>query len=191
MTPRLDGGDRGGEKLFVALLRAVNVGGRNTVPMRELRAALETRFADVTTVLQSGNVLLTTRGTEHDVSKSVAGTVEDAFGLAVPVVVRTADEFGDIASHNPFLKDGVKRDPKTLHVAFLSTRPTAAALRTVDPARSPPDAYAMSGREVYLEYPNGSARTRLTLDYLERCLGATGTARNWRTVERLAKLCAT
>ena len=117
----------------MALLRGVNVGGKNTVPMPELRAALETRFADVTTLLQSGNVLLTTRGTEYDVSKTVARTVEEAFGLVVPVVVRTADEIGDVASHNPFLKDGVKRDPKTLHVAFLSTRPTAAAIGAIDP----------------------------------------------------------
>ncbi len=157
--------------------------------MRELRAALETDFADVTTVLQSGNVLLASRGTEREVSTLVARTIEEAFGLAVPVVVRTAAEILGIAGNNPFLQDGTDRDPKTLHVAFLSARPTEAAIRAVDDARSPPDTHAVQGREVYLEYPNGSGRTRLTLDYLERRLGVTGTARNWRTVERLAALC--
>ena len=156
--------------------------------MRELRTALETRFADVTTLLQSGNVVLGSRGTEREVSAVVARTVEETFGLVVPVVVRTAGALRDVTRLNPFLLDGEQRDPKTLHVAFFSTRPTATAIRTIDPARSPPDAHVVSGREVYLEYPNGSGRTRLTLDYLERCLGVSGTARNWRTVERLATL---
>ena len=156
--------------------------------MRELRAALETRFADVTTLLQSGNVVLSSRETEREVSVIVAHTVEETFGLVVPVVVRTADDFREVTHHNPFLQARERRDPKTLHVAFLSTRPTATSIRTIDPARSPPDAHVVLGREVYLAYPNGSGRTRMTLGYLERCLGVSGTARNWRTVERLATL---
>jgi len=174
----------------VALLRAVNVGGRNTVPMQALRAVLETEFADVSTLLQSGNVLLTSAALEHEVSETVARMVEEAFGLLVPVVVRTATEIEHVARDNPFLKDGAERDPTTLHVAFLSTRPPAAAIAAIDPTRSPPDTCVVSGREIYLEYPNGSGRSRLTLDYIERCVGVTGTARNWRTVERLASLAA-
>ncbi len=173
----------------MALLRGVNVGGKNTVPMPELRAALEREFADVTTFLQSGNVLLRSAAAECDVSETVARMIAEAFGIVIPVVVRTAAEIEHVAGHNPFLQDGVERDPKTLHVAFLSTRPTAATIGAIDPARSPPDACMVSGRDVYLDYPNGSAKTRLTLDYLERCLGVTGTARNWRTVQRLAFQC--
>ena len=93
-----------------------------------------------------------------------------------------------VAGRNPFLRSGHEHDPATLHVAFLSKRPNAAAITTLDPDRSPPDAFAVDGREVYLSYPNGSGRSRLTLDYLERRLAVEGTARNWRTVQRLAAL---
>ena len=187
--PTRDGG--GEERRFVALLRAVNVGGRNRVPMQDLREALESEFLNVATLLQSGNVLLTTRTDEAEVAAAVGRTIEEAFGLVVPVVVRTADEILHVAAHNPFVGDGIEHDPTTLHVAFLAAPPEVAAIRTIDPSRSPPDRHVVAGREVYLEYPNGSGRTRLTLDYLETCLGVTGTARNWRTLERLAALCAT
>jgi uncharacterized protein (DUF1697 family) len=180
---------RDDHRRFVALLRGVNVGGKNTLPMRELQAALEEEFVDVTTLLQSGNVLLRSASAERDVSETVARTIEEVFGLRIPVVVRTAAEIERVAGHNPFLRDGLERDANTLHVAFLSSRPTVGTIEAIDPARSPPDACVVSGRDVYLDYPNGSGRTRLTLDYLERCLGVTGTARNWRTVQRLASLC--
>ena len=110
--------------------------------------------------------------------------------MRIAVVVRSGAELAAVAGRNPFLAAGADRDPATLHVAFLSERPAAAAMATLDPDRSPPDAFAVDGREVYLSYPNGSGRSRLTLDYLERRLGVEGTARNWRTVQRLAALLA-
>jgi uncharacterized protein (DUF1697 family) len=119
------------------------------------------------------------------VAKVVAGTIEEAFGLEIGVAIRSAAELAAAAAANPFLGDGPGRDTKTFHVAFLSARPRAAAVAKLDPERSPPDAFAVHGREVYLSYPSGSGRTKLTLDYLEKTLGVTGTARNWRTVQRL------
>ena len=104
------------------------------------------------------------------------------------MIARSAADLAAVAGRNPFLRGGRELDPATLHVAFLSERPSAAAVRSLDPDRSPPDAFAVEGREVYLSYPNGSGRSRLTLSYLERALGARGTARNWRTVLRLAGL---
>ena len=103
-------------------------------------------------------------------------------------MIRSAAELAAVAASNPLLATEPNRDPKTLHVAFLSARPTAAASAKLDPDRSPPDAFAVEGCEVYLSYPNGSGRTRLTLDYLERTLSIRGTARSWRTVQRLATL---
>ena len=95
-----------------------------------------------------------------------------------------------VAAKNPFVRRGETRDPKTLHVAFLEKAPAKAAVAKLDPDRSPPDAFGVRGREVYLSYPNGSGRTKLSLSYLERVLGVEGTARNWRTVQRLAELLA-
>jgi uncharacterized protein (DUF1697 family) len=174
---------------YVAFLRAVNVGGKNRLSMPDLRAALTARgLEQVSTVLQSGNVLFHSAEPEHVAAGTIGDTIEEAFGLHIWVVVRAAAELTAIAERNPFLATGQKLDPATLHVAFLSEHPAAAAVATLEPDRSPPDAFVVDGREVYLSYPNGSGRTRLTLDYLERRLKAQGTARNWRTVQRLAAL---
>jgi uncharacterized protein (DUF1697 family) len=174
---------------YVALLRAVNVGGRNSVSMPKLREALVDRgLEDVTTVLQSGNVVFTSSKSEAAVTKLVRETLADAFGLEGAVIVRSAAEMASVANTNPFVKRGEERDPKTLHVAFLERSSAKAATAKLDPDRSPPDAFAVRGREVYLSYPGGSGRTKLTLSYLERVLGVEGTARNWRTVQRLAEL---
>jgi uncharacterized protein (DUF1697 family) len=176
---------------YVAFLRAVNVGGKNKVPMAPLRDALTAAgLEEVVTVLQSGNVVFGSRSSAAASAKVVAATIEEAFGLRIEVVIRTGAELTAVAAANPFLDDKASRDAKTLHVAFLSARPKAASVKKLDADRSPPDAFAVHGREVYLSYPNGSGRTRLTLDYLEKTLGVTGTARNWRTVQRMAELVA-
>jgi uncharacterized protein (DUF1697 family) len=174
---------------YVALLRAVNVGGRNSVSMPKLREALAGHgLDDVATVLQSGNVLFTSSRSEAAVTKLVRAVIADTFGIEGAVLVRSAAEMGVVAKKNPFVKRGDDRDPKTLHVAFLEKTPTKAAVAKVDPDRSPPDAFEVRGREIYLSYPGGSGRTKLNLAYLERVLGVEGTARNWRTVQRLAEL---
>jgi uncharacterized protein (DUF1697 family) len=174
---------------FVAFLRAVNVGGKNKVPMARLRDALGSAgLAEVATVLQSGNVVFHSRKSSKAVAKTVEATIEETFGLQIVVVIRSAAELAAVATANPFLDAEPGREAKTLHVAFFSARPTAAAIAKLDADRSAPDAFAVHGREVYLSYPNGSGRTKLTLDYLERTLGVRGTARNWRTVQRLAML---
>lgn len=174
---------------YIALLRAVNVGGKNRLSMAELRAALSARgLEEVSTVLQSGNVLFRSAEPEHAAAARVGEAIEEAFGLRVGVIVRSAAELAAVAVRNPFLETGRELDPATLHVAFLSDRPTEKAVATLEPDRSPPDAFVVDGREVYLSYPNGSGRSRLTLGYLEQRLGAQGTARNWRTVRRLAAL---
>ena len=172
----------------VALLRAVNVGGRNRIPMPALRQALEDRgLAEVSTVLQSGNVVFEAAGSEAAVAEAIRAAITTTFGFDAAVLVRTAAQLAAVAVANPFLAEGEARDPTTLHVAFLDRTPTAVAAARLDEERSPPDAFELRGREVYLSYPNGSGRSRLTLGYLERLLAVEATARNWRTVLRLAE----
>ena len=174
---------------YVALLRAVNVGGRNSLPMAALRETLAASgLDDVSTVLQSGNVVFHSGKAEATVAKLVRSTIADGFGLETHVLVRSGKELAAIAAKNPFLAGGKTRDPKSLHVAFLEKAPAKAATAALDPDRSPPDAFAVRGREVYLSYPGGSGRSKLTLAYLEKVLRVEGTARNWRTVVRLAEL---
>ena len=141
-------------------------------------------------MLQSGNVVFSARRrAEAAVAKLVASTIAEASGSTARVLVRSAAELKAVAAKNPFVAGAARRATRRRSTSRSSRRrrrrPPSAKL---DPDRSPPDAFDVRGREVYLSYPNGSGRTKLNLAYLERVLGVEGTARNWRTVRRLAEL---
>ena len=196
-----------GVGVHVALLRGINVGGKNRLPMKEL-AAIFSRLgcAEVRTYIQSGNVVhQASEALARRAPAAVSAALAGRFGLRVPVVTRTAAELGEVARRNPFLRAGA--DAGTLHVAFLqeeagsagrrakaarpehlADRPDPAAVTSLDPARSPPDAFAVRGRDVYLHLPSGVARTRLTNAYFDSKLRTTSTVRNWRTVLQLLEM---
>jgi uncharacterized protein (DUF1697 family) len=170
------------------LLRGINVGGKNRLPMKSLSALFtDAGCTDVQTYIQSGNVIFRATPT---LAGRIPAVIENAiaaqFGLTVPVVTRTAAELHDAAKRNPFLPK--ETDTGTLHVAFLAARPTLAQVAGLDRDRSPPDEFAVRGREIYLRLPNGVARTKLTNAYLDSKLGTTSTLRNWRTVLTLVEL---
>jgi uncharacterized protein (DUF1697 family) len=173
---------------FAALLRAVNLGEKNKIPMAGLRSLFsDLGYADVTTYVQSGNVVFrNSAGKADEIAAEIQRAIDEEFGLTVAVLLRTPAELRKIAAGNPFLKD--ESDPKKLHVLFLDKRPAAKATGALDPDRSPPDRFDLRGREIYLHLPNGSARSKLTIDYFERGLGSKATGRNWRTVVKLAEL---
>jgi uncharacterized protein (DUF1697 family) len=173
---------------FAALLRGINVGGKSRVPMAELRSALSSLgFEDVVTYIQSGNVVFRSPGgNAKEVATRIEKEVAKRFGVNAAVLIRTPPELAKIADANPFLSG--ESDLKKLHVVFLDARPGAKAAAQLDPARSPPDEFTLSGREIYLHLPNGFGRSKLTIDYFERRLGATATARNWKTLLELLQL---
>ena len=167
---------------YVALLRGINVGGTNKVRMGDLRALFDALgYSDAQTYIQSGNVVFSATAQESALVAAIEAAIEETFALRVPVVVRSRAQLAAVAATSPF--DGAA--PTAVHVAFLSGRPRAASVAALDPDRSPPDTFAVVGREVYLHYPNGSGRSKLTVDYLERVLGTRATARNWNTVTKL------
>jgi uncharacterized protein (DUF1697 family) len=177
-------------KTLVALLRGINLGARNKVPMPRLKSELESLdFEHVVTYIQSGNVVFrSSSGTAKDVAARIERQIEKAFGARITVVLRTPAELKAIAKSNPFLRR--EDDLKKLHVIFLGKRPTAKAVAQLDPERSPPDEFSVRGREIYLHLPQGSGRSKLTLAYFERRLGIEGTARNWKTLLKLLELAA-
>ncbi len=173
---------------FAALLRGINVGGRALIPMAGLRTALaEAGLADVTSYLQSGNLIVPD---PPDVPESTAALIEkviaDHFENRVKVMIRTGGQMTDVIARDPFSGSGV--EPKLRHVVFLERAPTATQVAGLDPERSPSDRFEVSGSEVYVEYPDGSGRSKLDLAYFEKVLGLSGTARNWNTVAKLADL---
>ncbi|HEY6376537.1 MAG TPA: DUF1697 domain-containing protein [Edaphobacter sp.] len=172
----------------VALLRGINVGGKNILPMKELAAMfVASGCGDVATYIQSGNVVFSAgAGVAKGLAGLISQRIEERFGLRIPVVMRTDEELGAVIRENPYLKGGVPEE--LLHVYFLADVPGAAEVGKLDPLRSAPDAFSVRGREVYLHLPNGMARTKLTNAYFDSKLGTVSTARNWRTVLKLYEM---
>ena len=167
---------------YVALLRGVNVGGKNKLPMKDLIAMFTSAGCQsVETYIQSGNVVFKAGAAlMASIPSLISNEIDERFGYRVPVVIRTAEEFRDVAASNPFLSAGV--DPEKLHVVFLADKPESDKVVQLDPHRSPPDAFQVRGREIFLHCPTGLARTKLTNNYFDMKLATTSTVRNWKTV---------
>jgi len=165
---------------FVALLRAVNVGGTGKLPMRDLKALCEgLGFAGVRTYIASGNVVFTASLSSGPVKASLEAAMADYAGKPVGVFVRTAPEMAAIVAGNPFSDV----PPARVATIFLDAPPVADAL---DAARGQDgEAIALGQREIYVHYPNGMGRSRLRIP-----AAADGTARNMTTVAKLAAMAA-
>ncbi|WP_263373537.1 DUF1697 domain-containing protein [Granulicella aggregans] len=174
--------------LSVALLRGINVGGKNILPMKSLAELFRQSGAeDIKTYIQSGNVVF--RAAHPDkVAAKVRAQIGEQFSLKVPVVIRSAAEITTTITTNPYLQSGI--DPSWLHVMFLAGVPSAGQIAKLDPTRSAPDEFALIGRDLYLHLPNGAAKTRLTATWFDSTLKTTGTQRNWRTVLTLSDMMA-
>jgi uncharacterized protein (DUF1697 family) len=170
----------------VALLRGINVGGKNMLPMSELVDMFAAAgCADVRTYIQSGNVVFAaTPACARRIPGQISQRIEKDFGFRPAVIIRTAEELSQVVAANPFLRRGAS--PESLHVAFLLEAP--ARIDTLDPDRSPGDSFIVQGQEIYLCLPNGVGRTKLSNDYFESKLATKSTLRNWRTVLKLLEL---
>jgi len=161
----------------VALLRGINVGGKNILPMKDLAGIFrDAGCAEVSTYIQSGNVLfMASAAAATALPAKVARQIESSFGYRIPVVLRTLPELKAAIAANPFIDS--EADEKALHVYFLQEMPAPEAVSALDPNRSHPDRFIVSGREVYLHLPNGMARTKLTNAWLDSKLKTVSTAR--------------
>ncbi len=174
-----------GMSRYVALIRGINVGGRNKLPMNDLRLALAALgHTNVETYLQSGNALFTAPEADPtSMAQEIEGHLESQLALDVKVLIRSPADLAEVVAHNPLLE--ARAEPAKLHVAFLSGPPDPKRLAELDPSSFAPDTFRAGRQEIYLWYPNGSGRTKLTGTLLERRLGLTATARNWNTVVKL------
>jgi len=175
---------------YVALLRGINVGGHNKLPMKSLASMFERAgCGHVSTYIQSGNVVFTAGAAlAARIPELIKQSIIEEFGYEIPIVTRTAAELDDIVAANPYARAGI--DERELHVAFLADQPAATAVAALDPNRSPPAEFVVHGCEIYLRYPEGLARTKLTNAYFDSRLATTSTVRNWKTTLRVAELAA-
>jgi uncharacterized protein (DUF1697 family) len=180
-------------QVYVAMLRAINVGGRNRVAMKDLAALFAALPAeDVSTYVQSGNVVF--RSPLAD-GRAVAGAAERLISsrlrLEVVVIVCDRDELSQVTADNPYVRAG--RDEAKLHVTFLASEPDRDRLRAASAAGGGGDGgdeFVVVGRRVYLHCPDGYGRTKLNNGFFEKKLGVAATTRNWRSVRALADMAA-
>jgi uncharacterized protein (DUF1697 family) len=173
---------------YVALLRGINVGGKNKLPMKDLCAMFTSAgCTDVRNYIQSGNIVFQAeRALAAKLPALITRAIAERCGLQVPVVLRSAEEMRAIPVQNPVLGSGER--PEELAVCFLADLPDPARVAALDPHRSPPDAFVVHGREIYLRCPNGFAGTKLTTGYFDSKLATISTFRNWRTVLTLIEM---
>ena len=172
---------------MVALLRAVNVGGRK-MPMAELRALCAgLGWEDVATYIQSGNVVFTPGGKPAGAEEQLEQAIADRFGLDIPVIVRTAAQWARYPAGNPFAQ-AAKDEPNRL-MLLLSKRPPAPRAEAVIQARAQAgEQVRRAGDALWFHYPGGAGTSKLTPSLIDRAIGSPGTARNYNTVLKLKEM---
>ena len=174
------------------MLRGVNVGGHHKISMDALRAMyVSLGLEDVTTYIQSGNVVFRTASTKlQGLPGRIGSAIERDFGFCPDVIVRTAHEMQDAIDKNPFTDQAV--DPSKLAVMFLAGNLNAegrgrlAAISAADY----PEKFHVEDRQIYMYFPNGMGRPRLAVSQIEKAVKVPCTARNWNTVTKLHALAA-
>lgn len=170
---------------YAALLRGINVGGNNKVPMADLRAlCLGLGYDNVETYIQSGNVVFDASGSEAEVVAAMEAALLETFALTLSVVLRSAAELVGIVARNPFPND---TDGTKLHVTYFASPLPAAMVAKLDPALAPPDTFVIDGRNMYLHLPGGMGTSKLAV-HIGQKLGKLGTSRNWNTVLKLVEM---
>jgi uncharacterized protein (DUF1697 family) len=173
----------------VSLFRGINVGGNRIVPMSELKSLHEALgLQDVVNYIQSGNVVFTSDDTDPaQLARQIEESFAQKFGFHTQVMVRTSAELEEIITNNPF-QNQPEKEPKRIAVLFLTTRPESTALEDLKKTYTGPEELYLIGQELFVYYPDGVGRSKLSLTLIEKKLKTVGTGRNWNTILQLQKM---
>jgi uncharacterized protein (DUF1697 family) len=170
----------------IALLRGINLASRNRVSMPDLRTALgEAGYEDVATLVQSGNIVLTSAKKPKTLERELSELVLEEFGVGCATVVRTRDELAEVIERNP-IPEGPST-PKLFQVTFFSSEPDGARVAALLEQDFGEERLEVVGREAYAWHPGGIHKSKLARE-LGKGLRGDGTARNWNTVTKLLEL---
>ncbi len=171
---------------FIALLRGINVGGRTSIPMAELRAlAEEIGLADVRTYIQSGNLLFTAEK-QDGLEERLEAAVAQRF-IAVPVIVRSGEQWSAQARSNPF-PEAAEAEPNRLMMMLSKAPPRADAAAALQERARDGERVALASGALWIHYPGGSGTSRLSPSLIDKAVGSPATARNWRTVLKIGEM---
>ena len=170
---------------YVAFLRGINLGPTNKISMPALRELTESLgYTDVTTYINSGNVIMTSTDSAAKIEQRLAAAIKDEFGLTVDVAVRTPARLGTIVAENPY-PDG---DPSQVTIAFLTKAAGPDAKAKVAAVAADHEPFTFSGQEVYVHYSRGLGRSKLAREF-SAIVGVSATVRNLRTITKVLDLC--
>jgi len=175
--------------ICITMLRGINMTGHNTIKMTVLADLFRhLGYTDAETYIQSGNIVFTCHnGNIDDVSSGIRKAIISDFNLNISVITRTSDDMENIISTNPFLGEP-GFDPAKMAVLFLELKPTDEQILKVAGIDYPPDKFHINDSEIYIYCPNGFGKTKLYTNFFEARMKVTGTARNWRTVNKLLEM---
>jgi len=177
-------------EVWIALLRGVNVGGNNKLPMKALQTALTAGgFAGVATYIQSGNVVFQAEGTAAALAAQTGDIIATQFGFRPGIKLLRRTELAAAAKANPFPEAAAEEGGKQLHLFFLDGPPDAGHAAALDAIRTPTERWALAGGVFYLHTPEGFGRSKLAAQ-AEKKLKISATARNWRSIQALLELSA-
>lgn len=181
-----------GAATYIALLRAINVGGTKKIAMDDLREFVSALgFQGVRSLLQTGNLVFRSEArTNADLESLLETEAKKRLNLDTDFFVRSSKEWDTLITQNPF-PDEAESDPSHLVVMALKDAPEAAAVSALQAAIQGPEIVRSDGRQLYVVYPAGIGRSRLTLKLIESKLGTRCTGRNWNTVLKIGALAAT
>jgi uncharacterized protein (DUF1697 family) len=174
-------------QVLVALLRGINVGGVK-VAMKDLKALVtELGYADVETYVQSGNVVFTANVTTTEAEAAIEKALAERLGVEVPVVVRDGARWCTYAAGSPFTPAETER-PHMLHLGLSKMPPREGAVEALAKYCTALETIEIRGDAIFIDFPNGAGRSKLTPNALNRAIGSPVTLRNWKTVQALAAL---
>lgn len=171
------------------MLRGINVGGRNKLDMAALRVLYQSlKLEDARTLVQSGNVIFRSKEKgSAALAKKIQNAIARQFGCRPEIILRTTTEMRAAINVSPFAG---RRDlnPGKLLVTFLAAEPAPEAQIALLPLRAYPEELHLSGRELYIYFPNGAGKSKLPWPKIAELLKTTGTARNWNSVTKMLKI---
>lgn len=179
-------------KIYIALLRGINVGGKNIIKMSNLKLMFEAMgLCKVQTYIQSGNVLFISNEEEESLQKRIEHEIEKAFGLSISVIIRESVELEGIIRNCPFSKEAILKAEsssvgESLYVSFLSHEPLNENVLRLNSYNSESEEYLIKGRDIYLLFSNSIRNSKLATNLHK--LEVPATVRNWKTINKLLLL---
>jgi uncharacterized protein (DUF1697 family) len=177
-----------GTEIFIALLRGINVTGNNKIPMPELRAlCAEAGWGDVRSYIQSGNLIFRADSAPTELEAELERAIAGRFSLTIPVIVRAAAAWPAYVADNPF-PEASEHEPNLVMLALAKKPPRAGAVEGLRERAANGERIEGAGDAIWVHYPEGAGRSKLSPALFDRLAGSPVTARNWRTVLKLGEL---